>query len=181
LDGGEMRSSIAAAVLLQMIILTTNANCQYINIPSELYEPDVLIIWFQDNVVNKDYLGCDSDFDATGEIPFNPTVIQNPQVYSALDAFNVVSMRKVVSNFSPCTDTISISKRGDEVVVPEVWNILKIEFDLTGSEYDIPNIAYLFTMIYHPSIHLAEPNYIFTYEEPDPGSDSIAYLNGLSK
>lgn len=103
------------------------------------------------------------------------------QIYSLLSSLNVQSVRKVVPNLSPCSDTISIARRGDTVRVPEVWNILRFELDLTGQETSIPNLAYQLTLFYHPRIRIATPSIVARYEYPYEDEELFWSENSFSK
>jgi subtilisin family serine protease len=142
------------------------AKAQYVSLPSSAYEADILIVWFQNGIVNPQYLGCDSEYDATGYLDFSPAMFTDQQIYTALAALNVQSVRKVVPNLTPCADTVSIARRGDTIRVPEVWNILRFELDLTGHETSIPDLAYLLTVFYHPLIRIATPSIVARFEYP---------------
>jgi subtilisin family serine protease len=154
-----MKQKLSLALVLVGLYWPAALHAQYVSIPDSLYEPNVLIVWFQDGLVNKEFLGCNADYTSR-RLDFNNSLIVDDQIYQVFENMGVISVERVVPNINPCRDTISVARRGKEIGVPEVWNILRFELDLSGSEMDIPNLAALLTMMYHPRIRIAEPSFI---------------------
>jgi len=132
-------------------------------IPDSAYVRDEIIIWFQDGVLNPNYLGCEI-FNIKGEspvqteLPLNTDFIRSEAVVNALAAIGVSEMRKMIPAINPCIDTISISVSGEVMRMPDFWNAIVVRFQ---SEQDIPLIAYSLVALFHDKVLWAQPNFIY--------------------
>ncbi len=144
--------------------LSENVSAQELPfIPDSAYVRNEIIIWFQDGVLNPNYLGCEI-FNIKGEspvqteLPLNTDFIRSEAVVNALAAIGVSEMRKMIPGINPCTDIMSLSRMGDTLWMPDFWNALVIRFD---TDQDIPLIAYGLMSLFHDQILWAQPNFIY--------------------
>lgn len=129
-----------------------------------MYVKDEVIIWFQDGVLNPNYLGCEI-FAVTGgdkvttELPLNTDFIYSQEIVDALNSIGVAEMKKLIPSINPCIDTISTAKNGRTLWMPHFWNAIVVKF---SQEQNIPEIAFSFLWSFSNTILWAQPN--FKYE-----------------
>jgi len=146
---------------------------QWVEVPDSVYIPDQLIVWFRPGVLNLNYLGCDGYYHPTAELPLTGDFILNPDILSYLKEIGATSIKKIFGNLNPCEDTVSLSRGGDLIRMPDFWNQLLVEFDGEKLQTDIPNLAIFLSVFFQNAIKFAEPNYVVRFEESKPLSPKI--------
>jgi len=149
---------------------------QWVEMPDSVYVPDQLIVWFRPGVLNLNYLGCDENYDPTAELPLTGDFILNPDILSYLKDAGATSIKKIFDNLNPCEDTVSLSRGGDLICMPDFWNQLLVEFDGEQLQTDIPNLAIFLSIFFQNAIKIAEPNYVVRFEESKPRNPKTCVL-----
>jgi len=176
------RIRIFVVVCMVFVLLPFAASfAQWVSIPDSEYVPDQLIVWFRPGVLNYEYFGCNEDGsigEAETEFPVSTDFIRDENLVTYLTDAGAVRMKKVVPFLVPCRDTLSITRSGDTIPVPDFWNMMLIEFNSDGSDVDIPNMAVFLTMMYQPAIRIAEPNFVIQYAAVDkiPPLRKVAFV-----
>ncbi len=173
--------TLLLAVVVAHSVASSTLHAQYVEVDDSLYIPSTLAIWFKKDILNKDYLCIDSLSSQTGHIQFSGNLFLNTDLYVYLSSLNVISVRKGMPHLSPCEDTLSLSRSGDTIRVPDFWNILIFEFDDAGWEMDIPNKAVEMTIYHQHAVRIAEPLFIAYNYIPEQDTGSLRQTTQLFK
>jgi subtilisin family serine protease len=134
-------------------------------LPDSAYVKNEIIIWFQDGMLNPDYLGCYNpgvtSKTATSDDPFplTPDFFYSSEVLSLLLSLGAEEAMKLVPGINPCADTLSTAKNGSIMRMPHFWNALVIRF---SQDQNIPLLAYNLLVFNNSSVLWAQPNFIYT-------------------
>jgi subtilisin family serine protease len=136
------------------------------DIPDSVYIKNQVIIWFQEGVLNRYYLGCDIlGLRAEGKplldesLPLSTDFIFSQAIVNYLAGIGVKEMHKMVPAINPCQDTVSFSVSGDVIRMPDFWNAIVVTFE---TDQNIPNLAYVMQAFFHQQILWAQPNFIYS-------------------
>ncbi len=114
--------------------------------PDSFYVPNTITVWFNSNVINKEFLCNYWNYihnppiikeslkdklltsQPTGCFDINYQLIADSSLVQALISLGASQMCQYTT-FSPCVDTLSYTRNGDTIRTPEFWNCFYITLD----------------------------------------------------
>jgi subtilisin family serine protease len=133
-------------------------------LPDSAYVKNEIVIWFQDGMLNPDYLGCynpgvtSKSTTSDESLPFTPDFFYCSDMLSLLLSLGAEEAMKMIPGINPCADTISTAKNGSVMWMPHFWNALVIRF---SQDQNIPLLAYNLLVFYNSSVLWAQPNFLY--------------------
>ena len=120
-------------------------------------------MFFRDGALNATYIGCYGDTVGYADhtlgadpLPLNVDFIHNQNLVTFLQERGVIALHKVVPWLDPCSDTFSVTRRGDTVRVPPFWNLLVLDYNPTAELNPVMESYYLMAYFYNDILY-AEP------------------------
>jgi hypothetical protein len=141
------------------------------------YDPYSFIIWFNKPAINQLYIcnywahGDSVELQGgpapTGVMPIDTDLILNRNVIATLKELGADSMQEI-TNWSPCQDSLSITRYGDTILSPDFWD----SYTVFLRDSNAAQAVGIMNSLYQGSvIQFAELNSYFSL---DTLSDSIA-------
>ncbi len=143
--------------------------------PDSLYDHYTITVWFQDNAINKEFL-CNYWYFyhnppivekekkekllgltgawGSGCYSIDSNIITKPDIINVLQSLTATKMCQY-SSFSPCEDSLSITRTGDTIPTPYFWNSFYITLDSACAAQAVTTLNILYG---GTSIRFAELN-----------------------
>jgi subtilisin family serine protease len=160
------KAEIVIGIIFLSLSLSDRVNAQTLpSFPDSAYVGNEIIIWFQDGMLNQDYLGCWNPGMKIGKtttddpFPLTPDFFYSTQILELLLSLGAEEVEKLIPGINPCADTISTAKNGQVMWMPHFWNALVVRF---GQDQNIPLLAYTLMVFYNSSVLWAQPNFRYT-------------------